>query len=516
MTDVKQVPIVELKESKTNPRRAFGEEGMKELVASVERHGVLVPLLVRPKNGKYEILAGARRYRAAKKAKLGTLLVRIHDVDDAAALEIMVIENLQREDVHEIEEAEGYRQLIDKHQYDVDKVAAKIGKSISYVYQRLKLAELVEGAKQAFLAGEITAGHAIHIARLQPADQVRAIAHIKSESKYGNHVSVRRLADWIERDIHLVLSRGPWKKDDETLVPAAGSCESCPKRTGNCPELYPDIKRKDICTDRSCFEQKVDAWNTREKKRLEKEGVTLVTLTDDYQGSPKKGVYGTSEFNVAENKKCSHAQKGTYRKGTRRAGQIVDVCTNRKCATHSPYSSFSGVGAKTPKEKAKERDHREQLQSRRETRGAVLREILGKVTYPLEEIDFRLFVKSSFRRLWSDYQKAIFAFYGWPKEEARRRGGYGYDWQAAACKRIDKMNKNEVARFAMSMLMIVDIDGDSWMSDKSLVTIARRRRIDVPKRETAALKRIRAERKAKDKIGDQKKGKAKKSKKGRA
>ncbi len=193
MNEFQIVPIGKIVESSTNPRRRFSEQGMLDLTESVRKHGVLVPLLVRPVNGhldsqsrtslairgtecpSYEIIAGARRFRAAKAAELGEIPVRVKEISDTEALELQILENLQREDVHPLEEALGYQALMERAGYEVAAIAAKVAKSESYVYQRLKLAELIEPAKDAFLEDRITAGHAILIARLQAADQEKAL-----------------------------------------------------------------------------------------------------------------------------------------------------------------------------------------------------------------------------------------------------------------------------------------------------------------------------------------------------
>jgi len=171
------MPIADLFESKQNPRQRFDPEGLKELEASIREKGVLTPLLVR-KNGKaYEIAAGHRRYRAAKALGLEAVPVVVREMTDTELLEVLVIENDQREDVHPLEEADGYRRLLMPGTgYDVARVAARIGRSEKYVYDRMKLLQLVPQAQRLFLEGKFDAGHAILLARLKPADQKRAIA----------------------------------------------------------------------------------------------------------------------------------------------------------------------------------------------------------------------------------------------------------------------------------------------------------------------------------------------------
>jgi ParB family chromosome partitioning protein len=162
------LPIGQLAESKTNPRRHFDPGKLAELAASAKQHGILEPLLVRPHNGKglgYEIVAGARRYRAAKLAELKVLPVRIMELTDEQVLEIQLIENLQREDPHPMEEADGYQRLIAMG-HTAEELAEKVGKDRSYIYKRIQLAALIPAAKDAFLENRINIGHALLICRL--------------------------------------------------------------------------------------------------------------------------------------------------------------------------------------------------------------------------------------------------------------------------------------------------------------------------------------------------------------
>lgn len=171
---IETLPVADLREHPAN-RKRFDAARLEELTASVKEKGILNPLLVR-KNGKgYEVLAGARRLRAAVAAGLAEVPAIVRELDDREAIELLVVDNLQREDVHAMEEAEGYRLLHEKHGYPVEKIAAKLGKSVAYVYGRLKLCALTEDARKAFLADRITPGHAVLLARLKPEDQARAL-----------------------------------------------------------------------------------------------------------------------------------------------------------------------------------------------------------------------------------------------------------------------------------------------------------------------------------------------------
>src|SRR5207245_553382 len=176
-----------------------------------------------------------RRWRALKTAGKDSIPARIVNLSDVEALELGVIENIQREDVHELDEALGYKALIkqDPALYTVETLAAKMGRSPSYIYQRIKLAELTPNLQKAFYEGKLTAGHATEIARLQPKDQERALSECFPghgttkailKDKDPRPIGVRELRDWIQREIHLSLANAPFDANDANLVPAAGPC----------------------------------------------------------------------------------------------------------------------------------------------------------------------------------------------------------------------------------------------------------------------------------------------------
>jgi len=142
------------------PRTRFNEETIRELAESIKAQGLLQPLLVRPKGNKYEIIAGERRFRAAKLAGLDFLPVVIKDIKDREAAEISLVENIQREDLNAVEEARAYRHLMDNYGYTQEKVAGIIGKSRAHVANTMRILSLPEEILQMIEAGQLTAGHA--------------------------------------------------------------------------------------------------------------------------------------------------------------------------------------------------------------------------------------------------------------------------------------------------------------------------------------------------------------------
>ncbi len=242
------VPIVELIESSTNPRKVFDQSFLEELAVSIRNKGILSPLLVRPVNNHLEIVAGAQRYRAAKLARLEVAPIRLQNLSDLEAQEVQQIENVQRKDVHPFEEAQGFRTLLgfEGANYTVERISARIGKRPEYVAERLKLLDLSEPVANAFVAGHIGIEHALLIAKLAADVQEKALTHCFDGYYAANDterslVPVSRLQAWIEQNVYLSLKSVPFSKDDETLVPEAGSCANCPKRTGFNTLLFSEV-----------------------------------------------------------------------------------------------------------------------------------------------------------------------------------------------------------------------------------------------------------------------------------
>jgi ParB family transcriptional regulator, chromosome partitioning protein len=158
---LRHVPIELLQANPNNPRKHFNEDELNTLAASLKEKGLLQPLVVRPKaDGKFEIVAGERRWRASQKAGLHELPVLIRELDDKEALEIALIENVQRADLNPLEEAKAYRQLVDQYGHTQQQLADAIGKSRSHVANTMRLLNLPEATQIQIETGSLTAGHA--------------------------------------------------------------------------------------------------------------------------------------------------------------------------------------------------------------------------------------------------------------------------------------------------------------------------------------------------------------------
>lgn len=353
-SEYRNLPILNLTESPANPRRTFDETALNELAESIRTQGVLSPLLVRHKGHSYEIVAGARRYRAAQLAGLDFVPVRIVELTDAQALETSIVENLQRRDVHPLDEATGYVSLLHLD-YTVEQIAAKCGKPPAYVAVRARLAQLAPAVTEAFAKDEIGVGHALLLARLLPEQQEEALAACYQEQyTSGNGKSkrillpVRHLQQWIEHNILLDLAAAPFSKEDAQLVPDAGSCLECPKHTGHNVLLFADMgaNHPDSCSDPKCYAAKIDAHVKRTVATKPK----LIQISTAYgkpaEGSPviPRNRYveimddkpkRKNERDLPEHKTCKYTAEAIVTEGTEK-GETKKVCANPECPIHHP------------------------------------------------------------------------------------------------------------------------------------------------------------------------------------
>jgi len=261
--------------SRTNPRKIFNEAKMLDLAESIKASGVHQPILVRPLPASrledtfrnrgdgnplptHEIVSGERRYRASKLAQQKTIPAMIRPLSDAAVLEIQIVENLQRDDLTELEEAEGYQRLCEETGIAKEQVGERIGKSRSYVYGRMKLLDLSPAPREALRNGEIDSSKALLIARIPDEKlQIKALEAANERDHQGSpRLSYRALQSWVQQNVMLKLSAARFSIVDASLVPLAGDCPSCSKRTGANPDLFSDVEGPDVCTDPPCFHAK--------------------------------------------------------------------------------------------------------------------------------------------------------------------------------------------------------------------------------------------------------------------
>ena len=174
---VRIVPVERIDSNPQQPRLAFNQETLDELAASIREHGVLQPILVRPKGqNRYQLIAGERRWRASKQAGLETIPALIEEIDDDTALEISIIENLQREDISPLDEAAMYDRMVTEHGYSIRKLADKLGKDKGYVENRLRLADAPDEVRALVSLRKDTLSHAYELMKVQDPKRRRRLA----------------------------------------------------------------------------------------------------------------------------------------------------------------------------------------------------------------------------------------------------------------------------------------------------------------------------------------------------
>jgi ParB family transcriptional regulator, chromosome partitioning protein len=178
---IRHVPVDRIEANPDNPRLLFEESALEELAGSIREHGILQPVLVRPMGDGYQLVAGERRWRAAIRAGLETIPALVEQLDDEAALEIAVIENLQREDLSPLEEATMFEKMVTEHGYSIRKLAQKLGKDKGYLENRLRLADAPEEIRALVSVRKDTLSHAYELLKVQdPKKRKRLAAQVAS------------------------------------------------------------------------------------------------------------------------------------------------------------------------------------------------------------------------------------------------------------------------------------------------------------------------------------------------
>lgn len=300
-TEITEIGLEFLIPSPDNARKSFDPDKLQELTESIRSQGILTPLIVRTSEAggwadgvECEIVAGHRRYKAAKLAGLQTAPCLVRELTDAEARELGLIDNVQREDVGALEEAEGFGALYDLHG-SIQAVAARVSKDVGYVAKRLRLRSLSLASCDALRERLITVDHALLLARLGSDEQDAALkwtldtqagvktgvdaviadrrelrkkqAARKNNWRTWEPESAMRLKEHIEQSTGRKLSRAPWDLDDAELIPNVGACSSCPSNTKANTALFSDLAIEEAtCADGACFEAKREEYVLRRIK----------------------------------------------------------------------------------------------------------------------------------------------------------------------------------------------------------------------------------------------------------
>lgn len=266
------IPLNAIVESPTNPRRKFDVTLLKKSMAET---GLIHPIVVRRVDKLFEIIDGHRRFRAAKALEWDTIPALEQTADDTTALEMALAANLHAESLTPLEEAEGFAKLRELGGETPEQMAASVGRTKGWVYQRLKLLELVPEARRLLQSGELALSVAIPLARLPEKLQPKALDRVVA-------MGAREAIEWLQKEFVVSLRNAPFNVKDDMLLEGAPPCGKCPKRSGSGPVgLFDDLDGEvNLCTDVVCFNAKARAaWE--EKATAEaKKGAAVLGLAE--------------------------------------------------------------------------------------------------------------------------------------------------------------------------------------------------------------------------------------------
>jgi len=393
---IQVIPLKQIYDSGSNPRRTMDTEAIKDLAENIRIHGLLNPLLLRPgKKNAYELVAGHRRFAALKQLDLKEVSCTIRKLSDEEALELAVIENLQREDVHPLDEAQAFETILKK--ISIEDLAKKINKSESYIARRVKLNYLCKEAKKDYSDGHLELAHVTQLCRLDHSIQKKCLEELQENDWYGGreinfYGSPVKLKAIIERDVFMRLNSAPFKKDDAELYLKAGACTLCPKRTGANKMLFNEyIDKEDCCLDKKCYKQKLLNLVVRKGRELQDEGHKFILLKDSYMPDDEKKtmlmIIGKKEFYSEYNatilkKEEKNSIKGLWVNGDK-IGHVVNV-RDPLSSESSGRSKISGAASElSPKEQIAKTEDRlsRSIEIDRGRLGAKLSNILDSVVY---------------------------------------------------------------------------------------------------------------------------------------
>jgi len=314
------LPVNLCKGASFNPRKRFDPATLEKLADSIQKVGLMQPVVARliagAKRGAplYEIVAGERRLRACRivaerrgDLDIAVIPAIVNDLSDFEALELATTENFHRDDLHALEEAEGFEGLLLRpigggefnppraRGYTVDELAERYDVSRGYVFASLKLLQLIPAAREAFLADKFGRHVAIQLARMPAAVQADALKRVV-QGWGGDPLTARAASELLQREFMLKLGSAPFKITDESLVPGAGNCRECPKRTGANPDLFDDVKGADVCTDPACYQAKKDAHQARLIEQARDDGREVIVGTAAKKVMPSNSTYSLKGY----------------------------------------------------------------------------------------------------------------------------------------------------------------------------------------------------------------------------
>lgn len=499
-----EIPLADIGPSTTHiqalRRQRFDAAALGELAASITALGVAQPIVVTPyklapglnptgKEPKFVIVAGERRWLAAKLAKIATVPASIRELTPEQILEIQLVENLQREGLHEMEEAEGYSELMKLKGLNADQVGEKISKSRAYVFARLKLLDLCPEARKAFYAGEVQASVALLVARVPHHDTQRALLKevINGEYDNGEPMTYREAVEHIAHKYQIDLKGAVFNIKDAFLLVGRGDCGACPKRSGNQKDLFTDIKNPNVCTDTKCYADKVAAHNAAKLASLKAAGTNIITGAAAKKIKPNEYGRGLNGYVDLDTQEYFNGKLRTLRAAmgkhiaadaiavlecphTQRLVEIATPAVIAKARKAAGYKDRTSSNGPTAADKAAQTKQRIEIASR----FALLRAIRkANQVRPLTHADTLLVAGWMWGSLGFDRQKRLvddlMAEHGVAKPQ-------GHDYVRDHGDNLNSLNGTQLAAFMLDMALVGACH--QYGDDEDLIATAERLKID--------------------------------------
>ena len=474
-----RLPLADVRPSEiptqADRRARYDRADLKEFAETIKLDGVIQPIVVRPLTADphptYEIVAGERRWLASTMAQLLDIPAMVHNLTDEQAERWQIFENIQREDAHPLSEAEGFQRLIQEYHYTVAMVSTELGRTEAYVYGRLKLLSLCRAVRKSFEQKKLTLSHALLLARI-PAEslQKRALEEILDGRE--EPMSPAETARHLARAYMLRLADAKFDVADETLIKAAGACGTCPKRTGNQPQLFKDVESDDVCTDPLCFDQKRGAWTARQLLAAKANGRTIIQGPDAKRIAP----YGEHHLQgyVRPTDRCfADPKQRTFKQLVGKAvapallelpdsGELVEVIAE---ADVTPVLKERGIHAPRGAEASGEAARRDKAKGERIYRRALFDAVRAKSPAELVRRDLNSIAIAFCQRQQFELRKAILAVWGWGMKD--RKSASGVDHQKLIQTRVPKLTDAELSRFLLDCVYAPELQVSTWSDSKA-------------------------------------------------
>ncbi|HRJ90058.1 MAG TPA: ParB/RepB/Spo0J family partition protein [Pyrinomonadaceae bacterium] len=390
--------------SQERRRKRFDARSIEELAESIKRHGLVNPITVRRVGDRAEIVAGERRFLAARSAGLESIAAVVLELDDTAAAEIQLIENGQRQDQHPLDEGFDFADMKALLGFDEQEIAHRIGKTLGFVRNRIKLTELHEDVRASLESDQLPIGHALEIAKYPVRDQPEIVKLAVSHSYAGSGVRpLSTLIAEIERQYLLNLNRAPFPISSMELRSDEMPCLACAERTGAQPDLFEDnFGDADRCLNRRCWNAKTDRFvqiarlKVAEEIAAENGSDPAESLRDvpelssnwyvSREEAKGRDLVGRDFYREVGEKPCDRMKQGVFVDGEK-VGQTALICRDKTCSTHWSAGQ-SSLASKTPEDDSENRKIRKEEIFNAKVAEAVRRRVLKAASEKIDQFSF--------------------------------------------------------------------------------------------------------------------------------